>query len=83
MKEPNLVSECINEMINSCNIPVTAKTRIGYDNIEDFDRVTVAQALDKAREDLRNASEEERKGFAQQVTIGEAKLAAIDIPAYD
>ena len=37
MKEPNLVSECINEMINSCNIPVTAKTRIGYDNIEDFD----------------------------------------------
>ena len=37
MKEPNLVSECINAMINSCNIPVTAKTRIGYDNIEDFD----------------------------------------------
>ena len=53
------------------------------DNIEDFDRVAVAQALDKAREDLRNASEEERKGFAQQVTIGEAKLAAIDSPAYD
>ncbi len=52
------------------------------DNIEDFDRVTVAQALDKAREDLRNASEEERKGLAQQVTIGEAKLAAIDSPAY-
>ena len=36
MKEPNLVSECINEMINSCNIPVTAKTRIGFDDIEDF-----------------------------------------------
>ncbi|MBO44781.1 MAG: F0F1 ATP synthase subunit epsilon [Rhodospirillaceae bacterium] len=52
------------------------------DNIEDFDRVTVAQALHKAREDLRNASEEERKGLAQQVTIGEAKLAAIDSPAY-
>jgi len=37
MKEPDLVSECINEMINSCNIPVTAKTRIGFDDTEDFD----------------------------------------------
>jgi len=37
MKEPNLVSECINKMINSCNIPVTAKTRIGFDNTEDFE----------------------------------------------
>ena len=37
MKEPNLVSECINEMVNSCKIPVTAKTRIGFDNIEEFD----------------------------------------------
>jgi len=36
MKEPNLVSECINSMINSCNIPVTAKTRIGFDDTEDF-----------------------------------------------
>ena len=37
MKEPDLVSECINEMVNSCKIPVTAKTRIGYDDIEDFE----------------------------------------------
>ena len=37
MKEPDLVSECINEMVNSCKIPVTAKTRIGFDNIEDFE----------------------------------------------
>ena len=36
MKEPDLVSECINAMINSCKIPVTAKTRIGFDNTEDF-----------------------------------------------
>ena len=36
MKEPDLVSGCINEMVNSCNIPVTAKTRIGFDDIEDF-----------------------------------------------
>ena len=37
MKEPNLVSECINEMINVCKIPVTAKTRIGFDDTEDYD----------------------------------------------
>ncbi len=37
MKEPNLVAECLNEMVNACNIPVTAKTRIGVDDIEDFD----------------------------------------------
>ena len=37
MKEPDLVAECINEMINSCRIPVTAKTRIGFDDTEDFD----------------------------------------------
>ena len=37
MKEPDLVAECINEMINSCKIPVTAKTRIGFDETEDFD----------------------------------------------
>tara|TARA_B110000196_G_scaffold303857_1_gene300075 strand:+ start:515 stop:1399 length:885 start_codon:yes stop_codon:yes gene_type:complete len=36
MKKPDLVSECINEMVNSCNIPVTAKTRIGFDDVEDF-----------------------------------------------
>ena len=37
MKEPELVSECINSMVNSCKIPVTAKTRIGFDDTEDFD----------------------------------------------
>ena len=37
MKEPDLVSECINEMVNSCKIPVTAKTRIGFDDVEEFD----------------------------------------------
>jgi len=37
MKEPDLVSECINAMVNSCKIPVTAKTRIGFDNTEEFD----------------------------------------------
>tara|TARA_B100000029_G_scaffold503717_1_gene581212 strand:- start:461 stop:1447 length:987 start_codon:yes stop_codon:yes gene_type:complete len=36
MKEPNLVSECIDSMVKSCKIPVTAKTRIGFDDTEDF-----------------------------------------------
>ena len=37
MKEPDLVTECINSMVNACKIPVTAKTRIGFDDTEDFD----------------------------------------------
>ncbi len=37
MKEPALVAECINSMVNACKIPVTAKTRIGFDDVEDFD----------------------------------------------
>jgi len=37
MKEPNLVGECINEMSNSCTIPISAKTRIGYNAIENYD----------------------------------------------
>ena len=34
MKEPNLVSECINEMHKSVNIPVTVKCRIGVDDMD-------------------------------------------------
>jgi len=37
MREPDLVSECINSMVNSCKIPVTAKTRIGFDDTEEFE----------------------------------------------
>ena len=37
IKEPDLVAECINEMINCCKILVTAKTRIGYDEVENFE----------------------------------------------
>ncbi|MDC3008388.1 tRNA dihydrouridine(20/20a) synthase DusA [Candidatus Pelagibacter sp.] len=36
MKEPELVAECINSMVSACKIPVTAKTRIGFDDVEDF-----------------------------------------------
>ena len=37
IKEPDLVAECINSMVNACRIPVTAKTRIGFDDTEEFD----------------------------------------------
>jgi len=37
IKEPDLVSKCINSMANSCKIPVTAKTRIGFDDVENYD----------------------------------------------
>ena len=36
MKEPELVAECIHSMVSACKIPVTAKTRIGFDDVEDF-----------------------------------------------
>ena len=39
IKEPNLVAECINKMVTSCKIPVTAKTRIGFDNVETYDHL--------------------------------------------
>jgi len=37
MKEPNLVGDCISEMKNSCSLPITAKTRIGFNNFEDYE----------------------------------------------
>ena len=37
MKEPNLVGECVSAMKNSCNLPITVKTRIGFDEIEDYE----------------------------------------------
>ena len=37
IKEPDLVADCLSEMTHSTSLPVTAKTRIGFDNIEDFD----------------------------------------------
>tara|TARA_Y100000590_G_scaffold68382_1_gene74502 strand:+ start:1754 stop:2737 length:984 start_codon:yes stop_codon:yes gene_type:complete len=37
IKEPNLVADCLNEMQLSTSLPVTVKTRIGYDNVEDYE----------------------------------------------
>jgi|TARA_A100001035_G_scaffold150051_1_gene118078 tRNA-dihydrouridine synthase A len=37
MKEPNLVAECLIKMKSITNIPITIKTRIGYDNVESYE----------------------------------------------
>jgi len=39
MKEPNLVAECLNKMQAVTKLPVTIKTRIGYDDIEDYENL--------------------------------------------
>ena len=37
IKEPNLVAECLNEMQAKTKLPVTVKTRIGYNDVEDYE----------------------------------------------
>ena len=37
MKEPNLVADCLSKMQTVTKLPVTIKTRIGYDNVEDYE----------------------------------------------
>jgi tRNA-dihydrouridine synthase A len=39
MKEPNLVADCLIKMQASTNLPVTIKTRIGYDDVEDYENL--------------------------------------------
>ena len=39
MKEPNLVADCLNNMQSKTNLPVTIKTRIGYDDVEDYENL--------------------------------------------
>ena len=37
MQEPNLVAKCIEAMCKSTKLPITIKTRIGYNEIENFE----------------------------------------------
>ena len=37
MKEPNLVADCLSKMQSTTNLPITIKTRIGYDNVENYE----------------------------------------------
>ena len=39
MKEPNLVADCLSKMQSSTKLPVTIKTRIGYDDVEDYENL--------------------------------------------
>ena len=39
IKEPNLVADCLNEMQAKTKLPVTVKTRIGYDNVESYENL--------------------------------------------
>ena len=37
MKEPDLVADCLSKMKSVTKLPITIKTRIGYDNVEDYE----------------------------------------------
>ena len=39
MKEPNLVADCLSKMKSVCSIPITIKTRIGYNDVEDYENL--------------------------------------------
>jgi len=39
IKEPNLVADCLAEMIASTSLPITVKTRIGYDDVDDYENL--------------------------------------------
>ncbi len=47
MKEPNLVADCLSKMQSSTKLPVTVKTRIGYDHQEDYENLY--QFIDKLK----------------------------------
>ncbi len=49
MAEPELVAECVAAMARACDVPVTVKTRIGIDDMDDYEHLarftdTVARA---------------------------------------
>ena len=39
IKEPDLVADCLTEMQAKTKLPVTVKTRIGYDHVEDYENL--------------------------------------------
>ena len=53
MKEPDLVADCLSKMQSSTKLPVTIKTRIGYDDQEDYENLY--KFIDK----LKNLTEEQ------------------------
>ena len=47
MKEPDLVADCLSKMQSITKLPVTVKTRIGYDDQEDYE--TLYNFIDKLK----------------------------------
>ena len=39
IKEPKIVADCLSEMQSKTKLPVTVKTRIGYDQVDDYDHL--------------------------------------------
>ena len=39
IKEPNLVADCLSKMQSVSKLPITIKTRIGYDDVEDYENL--------------------------------------------
>ena len=39
MKEPKLVADCLSKMQSVCKLPITIKTRIGYDDVDDYENL--------------------------------------------
>jgi len=39
MKEPNLVADCLSKMQSVSKLPITIKTRIGYNEVEDYENL--------------------------------------------
>ena len=39
IQEPKLVADCLSEMISKTSLPVTVKTRIGYDNVDQYENL--------------------------------------------
>ena len=40
MKEPNLVAQCVETMIERCDMPITVKHRIGIDDMESYEQLS-------------------------------------------
>ncbi len=40
MKEPDLVAQCVESMIQKCDIPITVKHRIGIDEMESYNQLS-------------------------------------------
>ena len=40
MKEPNLVAQCVETMIERCDVPITVKHRIGIDDMESYEQLS-------------------------------------------